>query len=54
MGFHLCSVLMFFMSSSVGAVLEVVCVSDVSDQVAICSFMFEVSYIITYSLSLKG
>jgi len=41
--------------------LEVVCVSDVSEEVAICTFMFEVSwvkmqayYIITYSLSLMG
>jgi hypothetical protein len=52
---------MFFLSSSVGAMLEVVCVSDVSEEVAICAFMFEVSwvmmqayYIITHSLSFMG
>jgi hypothetical protein len=52
---------MFFLSSGVGAMLEVVYFSDVSEEVAICTFMFEVSrvmmqscYIITYSLSLMG
>lgn len=60
-GFHFHTVLMFFLSSSVGAMLEVVCVSEVSEDVAICTFMFKVSrvmmqscYIITYSLNLMG
>jgi len=41
--------------------LELVCVSDVSEEVTICTFMLEVSrvkkhsyYIITYSLILMG
>ena len=40
---------MFFLSSSVGAMLEVVCVSDVSEEVATFSFVSEVCRVMMQS-----